>query len=165
MTFIEILNNSTSIQTLVVFLISMAPIGELRFSIPYGILATDLNTTTVVLLSITGNVLVGAIIIYILPLLLSFILKIKIFRQTYFYISKRTYSRSKIIQQRKYYGLIFFVSLPLPFTGVWTGALASNLLGLSKRKSISAVFFGVCISASIVTLLVNFGILTYLKIV
>ena len=98
MTFIEILNNSTNIQALIVFLISMAPIGELRFSIPYGILATDLSITAVVLLSIIGNVLVGAIIIYILPLILSFILKIKIFRQTYFYISKRTYSRSKIIQ-------------------------------------------------------------------
>lgn len=159
MTLIEIF-----IQGLIVFLISMAPIGELRFSIPYGIIYTDLSTLAVVLISVIGNILVGAIIIYILPLILSFILKIKIIRQTYFYISKRTYSRSRIIQRRKYYGLIFFVSLPLPFTGVWTGALAANLLGLSKIKSVSAICFGVCISSTIVTLLVNFGLLTFDKI-
>jgi len=143
----------------------MAPIGELRFSIPYGLLATELSTASVVFVSILGNILVGVIIIYILPLILSYILKFKLLRDSYSYISKKTYSKSKIIQQRKYYGLIFFVSLPLPFTGVWTGALAANLLGLSKMKSISAICFGVCISATAVTSLVKFGILTYDKLV
>ena len=65
MKIIELLNNITNSQSIIVFLISMAPIGELRFSIPYGLIMTDLNWFTVYWLSVAGNILVGIIIIYI----------------------------------------------------------------------------------------------------
>ena len=51
----------------------------------------------------------------------------------------------------KFYGLIFFVGIPLPLTGVWTGSLAAYLFGLSKKKSILAITSGLILSASIVT--------------
>ena len=82
------------------------------------------------------------------------------FKKVYNSIIERTYNRSKIIQKRRYYGLMLFVSLPFPFTGVWTGSLASNLLGLSKQKSIFAVLVGVIISSTAVTSMVYFGFLT-----
>jgi len=161
MKIIELLNNITDSQSIIVFLISMAPIGELRFSIPYGLIMTDLNWFTVYWLSVVGNILVGIIIIYILPYIISFITRFKFINIAYSFILKRTYKNSAIIQKKKYYGLMFFVSLPLPFTGVWTGALASNLFGLSKSKSTAAISFGVLISSSIVTSLVYFGFITF----
>ena len=160
MNFIEILNSLTNIQALTVFLISMAPVGECRISIIYGMGLTDLSISAILILSIIGNVLAGVLIIYILPLILPFIFKIKFIKKAYLYISNRTFSKSDIIQQRKYYGLMLFVSLPLPVTGVWTGALASNLLGLSKRKSILAITLGVCVSSTIVASLCYLGLLT-----
>ena len=161
MKIIELLNNITNSQSIIVFLISMAPIGELRFSIPYGLIMTDLNWFTVYWLSVVGNILVGIIIIYILPYIIGFITRFKYINIAYSYILKRTYKNSVIIQKRKYYGLMFFVSLPLPFTGVWTGALASNLFGLSKHKSIAAISFGVLLSSLVVTSLVYFGFITF----
>ena len=152
--FIRILNNFTEFQALKIFFISMAPITELRLSIPYGILNTEIDWYIVVILSIIGNIFVGCIVLYLLPHIIIVITKINIFNKIYDFIIKRTKNRSKIIEQRKYYGLIIFVSIPLPFSGVWTGALASNLLGLSRKKSILAICIGVLISSFFVTLLV-----------
>ena len=154
---INFLNTITNLEIIIIFLIAAAPIGELRLSIPYGLLLTDIPIFNVVFTSIAGNIFSGIFIIHFLPFFLKFFRKIKLINSTYQYVTKRTYSRSYIIQRRKYYGLIFFVSLPLPFTGVWTGSLASNLLGLSKLKSSLAVIIGVLISATVVTTLVSLG--------
>ena len=159
MELIEILNNITNIQLLIIFIISAAPIGELRFSIPYGLLLTDLSWSSVIIVSIIGNISSGIAILYILPYFVKIITKNSLINRYYTHITRRTYTRSYIIQQRKYYGLIFFVSLPFPFTGVWTGALASNLLGLSKHKSTLAIIIGVFLSSITVTSFVMLGIL------
>ncbi|MET1101637.1 MAG: COG2426 family protein [Pyrodictiaceae archaeon] len=43
-------------------------------------------------------------------------------------------------------GLIVFVALPLPGTGVWTGSLAAYVVGMDKSKAILALFVGGFIS-------------------
>jgi uncharacterized membrane protein len=48
---------------------------------------------------------------------------------------------------------MFFVAIPLPITGAWTGSLAAYLFGLKFWKSILFIFLGVCIAAVVVTLL------------
>ena len=152
--------NSSNFDIIIIFLIAAAPIGELRFSIPYGLLLTNIPHFTVIFVSIIGNILAGLFIIYLFPMIINILSKISLINKIYNSIINRTYSKSAVIQKRKYYGLIFFVSLPFPFTGVWTGALASNLIGLSKHKSIVAIILGVCISATAVTLMVYLGIFT-----
>lgn len=42
-------------------------------------------------------------------------------------------------------GLVLFVAVPLPLTGVWTGAAVSYILGLGKRASIP-LFLGGLVS-------------------
>ena len=158
---INFLHTITNLEIIIIFLIAAAPIGELRLSIPYGMLLTDVPIIIVVLMSILGNIFSGIFIIHLLPYFLKYLRKIHLINSMYEYATKRTYSRSYIVQRRKYYGLIFFVSLPLPFTGVWTGSLASNLLGLSKFKSSLAVIIGVLISATVVTTLVSLGIYSF----
>ena len=58
----------------------------------------------------------------------------------------------------KFYGLILFVGIPMPLTGVWTGSLAAFLFGLSRKKSIIAITLGVLISSFIVTSISVFSI-------
>ena len=156
-----IYNCITEFDIYIIFLIAATPIGELRLSIPYGLLLTDVPLFFVVFISIVGNIFSGIFIIHLLPYFLKYLRKIHLINSMYEYATKRTYSRSYIVQRRKYYGLIFFVSLPLPFTGVWTGSLASNLIGLSKFKSSLAVIIGVLISATVVTTLVSLGIYSF----
>ncbi len=49
-------------------------------------------------------------------------------------------------------GLILFVAIPLPATGVWTGALAGYLLGMERRKLIPCLIAGGLISNTIILL-------------
>ena len=48
-------------------------------------------------------------------------------------------------------GLILFVAIPLPATGVWTGALGAYLLGMNRWKTMISLLVGGLIS-NIVTL-------------
>jgi len=135
----------------------MLPITELRASIPYGILKLGLNPIPVMIVSILGNVLIGVMVIYIIAPLMNLVRNIKYFDNIILHIFRRTRKKSKMIYNFKFYGLILFVSIPLPLTGVWTGALASYLFGLSKIKSCIAIVSGVLISSTIVTLISLFG--------
>lgn len=145
----QLLNN----EALKVFILSMLPITELRFSIPYAINFYNLPVSLSVLLSIIGNILIGVVVIYLIGPIMTHMKKYSFFNTIISWIFKRTVNRSSIIERRKFYGLIIFVAIPLPLTGVWTGALASYLLNLPSSKSILAIIVGVLISSTIVTTL------------
>ncbi len=49
--------------------------------------------------------------------------------------------------------VITFVAIPLPFTGAWTGALASHVFGVEHKKAFVLITIGVLISGIIVTVL------------
>jgi len=53
------------------------------------------------------------------------------------------------IKRYEYLGLLFFVAIPLPFTGAWTGALIAYLFNLKFSKSLFTIFIGVLIAATI----------------
>ena len=61
-------------------------------------------------------------------------------------------------------GLVGFVAVPLPMTGVWTGSLAAWLFRMKKRHAIPAIMVGAAISTVIVTLATMgvFGVLRWL---
>ena len=154
MNFIDAIVTNESLK---IFILSMLPITELRFSIPYGILRYDLPIMNVVFISIIGNIVIGIIVIYIIGPIMNVIKKISFFNSFVEYIFSRTKKRGKIIDKMKFYGLIIFVGIPFPLTGVWTGSLAAYLFDLSKQRSILAIILGVLISSTVVTLLTIYG--------
>ena len=150
--FINILSIIDS-EHIKIFILSMAPITELRFSIPYGILIKDMNPTEVVLLSIIGNILIGLIIVYIIGPIMKFLQNFSIFNNIINYIFKRTLKKGKIVDRIKFWGLVIFVGIPFPLTGVWTGSVAAYLFGIPIKTTTFAIVIGVLISTTIVTLL------------
>ena len=48
---------------------------------------------------------------------------------------------------------MFFVAIPLPGTGGWTGALLASLLHLDRKKSFGIIAIGVFIAGLIITVL------------
>ena len=60
MSFIDTILENESLK---IFILSMLPITELRFSIPYGILFYKLPMQSVIFLSIIGNIIIGIIVI------------------------------------------------------------------------------------------------------
>ena len=57
-------------------------------------------------------------------------------------------------------GIALFIAIPLPLTGAWTGTLGAWVLGISKRRTMTAVIAGVVIAGTVVTLVVMLGIET-----
>ena len=145
-------------ERLKTFILSMLPVTELRASIPWAIKFYNLSVFEIVLLSVIGNIFIGILILYAIGPIMNILSKNSLFSTFLNYIFKRTRKKGKMIYLFKFYGLILFVGIPLPLTGVWTGSLAAYLFGLSKSKSIIAIIIGVCISSFIVTSISIFSI-------
>ena len=137
-------------QFLEILFMSMIPIGELRFSIPYFILKEQVMWQKVFIVSILGNIFIGILVLYIIAPVMFFLKKNRYFYKIINYILNRTRSKSLIINNYKLMGLILFVGIPLPLTGVWTGALASYLFSMSRKRAMLGIVLGVLLSSFIV---------------
>jgi len=154
---IEYILNINNYESLKLLILSMIPITELRFSIPYGILIMQLHWPYVVIVSVIGNIFIGFVILYILPPIIKIFKKNRYLEIFINYILNRTRKKGEIIDRLKYYGLIIFIGIPLPLSGVWTGALGAYVFGLSRLKSILTIVIGVFISSILVTILTLTG--------
>lgn len=149
---IELINVSSEVK---VFLIAMIPIFELRGAIPIGIYSYHLSYWTVIPLAIAGNMVPIFFILLFFDFVTKIFFKFKFTKKLLEAIFRRTRSKSEIIEKYEEIGLMFFVAIPLPITGAWTGSLAAYLMGLSFWKSIFFIFLGVCIAAVVVTFLTS----------
>ena len=145
---------------IIVMLFSMLPLIELRGAIPLGI-SLGLNPIQSAIISIVGNIIVVSILLNTLnPLILHFE-KTKFFNATIGKIKERSMKKSKIIKKYSLLGLFIFVSLPLPTTGAWTGALISSILKLDRRKAFISMGLGLIV-AGIITLVISHSIFTFI---
>ncbi len=136
-----------------VFLISMIPIFELRGSIPIGVHRYKLPYWKVIPISIVGNMFPIFFILLFFDFVTKIFFKVPFLKKILEAIFARTRRKTAVIQKYEEIGLMFFVAIPLPITGAWTGSLAAYLFGLKFWKSILFIFLGVCIAAVVVTLL------------
>ncbi len=135
----------------IVFFASAIPITELRLAVPFGI-ASGMEPLSAWFWGVAGNLLPIPLILLLWPLVYRFFDAIPFTRKPlHRYVDK---ARTKGQQMEKIgaLGLIVFVGIPLPVTGVWTGSLISYLLGLNPLKSFLCLTAGACISGTIMTL-------------
>ena len=139
------------------FLISMMPVGELRFSIPFGIFA-GLHWAEAFIYSFLGNSLIALIIIYLIDYykmdrITALINKVPIIGLIFSKWQNRAIKKSQKFNNWTYTGLALFVSIPLPITGAWTAVLISSLLYLKPFKSFLFISLGLIVSGSIITVI------------
>ena len=143
---------------LTTFFISMLPIVELRAGLPYGI-ALGLDYPLALTAALVGNMIpVPFIVVYIRRVFVwlrahfarmdSFITKLE----------KKAHLKGESVRKYGPLGLLIFVAIPLPGTGAWTGALIAALLDMRLKSAVPSIFLGVCIAATIMTLL-TFGVI------
>jgi uncharacterized membrane protein len=146
-------------KELSVFICSMLPVIELRGSIPMAF-ALGMPWWESYIISVIGNMIPVPIILIVINSLLKWMSasKIKlcnIFAN--FLLGKIEKNRARI-EKYSFWGLCFFVAIPLPATGAWTGAMVAATIGLKPWKAILSTFLGVLIAGAIVTLIVYGGI-------
>lgn len=133
-------------------LMATLPVGELRAAIPVAIGVYGMDPLTAYVLAVIGNMLP------VVPLLLflgsvSNYLRRWVFWDVFFnWLFTRTYHRHNEKFER--YGtiaLLFFVAVPLPVTGAWTGCAAAFVFGIRFRHAFLAILAGVMLAGIIVT--------------
>ncbi|MBW3015092.1 small multi-drug export protein [Candidatus Woesearchaeota archaeon] len=143
---------------LAMVLITLIPALELRASIPYGILATDYHWTSVFLICVITNILLGPLIYFLLDKIINLFFFIKPFERLYHKSIDR--AQRKLEPYVNKYGILgvsIFIGIPLPGSGSYTGALGSYVLGLGYKRFFIANVIGVLIAAVVVTIVVLTG--------
>ena len=135
--------------------ITLIPALELRASIPWGVIkmSEDVPWAVVVLICTIANIILGWGVFLVLGPVFTFIRKWKWFDRRIWPILERT--RHKIhpyVEKYGELGVAVFIGIPLPGSGVYTGAFGSYLLGLDRRKFAIANVIGVLIAATAVTI-------------
>lgn len=140
---------------LATFFVAMIPITELRASIPFAILKLDMPPLEAFAYSVLGNVLAGILVLIfvenILHILLDRIGPLKNFWEKYI---NRIHTKNK--EKFEKWGavaLVTFVAIPLPLTGIVTGAVAASIFQIPFRKAVPLLAIGSVIAGILVTLL------------
>ncbi len=136
-------------------LITIIPGLELRASIPYAVNILGLEPFSSIGFIILINILLGLITYLIVQLLLDWFLeKSKFLRKLYnFYIKGLQKRAEGIVEKYGVLGIAFFIAIPLPGSGVYSGAVLAHIFGLRKRDFAIACVIGVLIAGFLVSIL------------
>ena len=137
---------------LIVFLISMVPLIELRGAIPYAV-GFGLPLVPSLLVALLGNMLP-------VPFIFLFARRILVWGKDKKYVGKfftwcleKGEKGGRKLEAKAgaglYIALLFFVGIPVPGTGAWTGTLAASLLDMDFKKSMIYIFGGLLLAAAI----------------
>ncbi len=137
-------------------IITFIPALELRASIPYGIVR-GYGWPYVVAVCIVTHIILGMLVFLFLAKFLHLFLRWRWFARVYDYYVTRTQRKiQKPVERWGELGIAMFIGVPLPGSGVYTGALAAYILGLSWRKFVVANIIGVLIAGTAVTVICLF---------
>lgn len=138
-------------ELLKVFLMSAVPIVEQRGAIPMGIFMYNINPVLVCIVSFLGSLLPVPFILLLFNSIFKWMKKYKIFDPLNNIIENKIRKNTGKLEKYKEIGLIIFVGIPLPTTGLWTGSAVAAFMGLDFKKSFLCTVVGGLISAIVIT--------------
>ena len=144
------------IKYLIIFFLSMVPVLELRFAVPFAV-GMDLPYLPALVTCVIGNMVP-------VPIIYLFARKFLVWgsQQKYIgnfcskFLEKGEKAGKKIVAATgrggTFVALMLFVGIPLPGTGAWTGTLAASFLNMGIKSTALAVSLGVIIAGVIMGL-------------
>ena len=139
-----------TLEILIAILWSISPFGEAKVGIPYGLLQ-GLDIYLVFVVCFLANVLVFPIMMFFLDKVNHYLLRWNWYKKAAIWVARRAKVGSGAkIKKYGFWGLIFFVMIPLPGTGVYAGSIASYLFKIEKKKAFTANVIGIFFSSVIV---------------
>lgn len=154
------LTNFDKCLWLAIILIAMIPTLEGRVALPFamtlGLTHFELTPFLCICLTFIGSIIPSIPVLFLIKRLKKktsgfihdkFTNKIK---SNYFKNTSKIENKSKI---KTMLNLSFFVAIPLPLTGVWSGSIIGGFLNLTIFESFWAICFGSIISTLIIYLI------------
>ena len=136
--------------------ITLVPALELRASIPYGLFGMRdiLSWPVVVLICLITNIILGWLVFLVMAPVFNLFRKWNWFDTRIWPILEKTRHRiHPYVEKYGELGVALFIGIPLPGSGVYTGAFGAYLIGVDKRKFAVANVIGVLIAGAAVTVL------------
>ncbi len=154
-------------QALALAGVTMLPFLELRASIPLGILSGSVKLPLglyasgfgmpwpiVFLVCVISNIILGVLIYVFFKKIINFFTRFRWFRGFYNFFFTRTQKKAHYyVDKYGEIGMAIFIGMPLPGSGVYSGALGAHILGFGFKRFFIAMVIGVLIAGVIVTLL------------
>lgn len=142
-------------------LMSMAPIVELRGGIPWGV-GLGLPLWQAYIAAVIGNMIpVPFIIVFIRRIFKWLQAKSARLDRLVRRLEDKAHLKGRLVRKYKFLGLMILVSIPLPGTGAWTGALVAAFLDMRLRDAVPIIFLGVLIAGLAISAL-TYGVTCFL---
>ncbi len=144
----------STLDFLVLLGLCLVPGFEPRYVIMLGI-AKGYPLLTVLTVSFSGTILLALLLVYTIPLIdkLARFLQgtpLRRISNLYFRYVESLRRRASRYTVLGLIGIILFIAIPVPATGMWTGALLGHLLGLTRSRMFLSVLIGGILSQLIV---------------
>lgn len=135
---------------LIAMLWSISPFGEAKVGIPYA-LFNDVNIFLTFVLCFGANVLVFPVMQFFLNVVNRYFLKWRFYKKSAIFVARRAkIGAGSKVQKYGFWGLIVFVMMPIPGTGVYAGTIAAYLFGIESKRAFLANTIGIFLSCVIV---------------
>ncbi len=139
------------IKYVLVMIFSASPLLEQRAGILFGIFFAGLNPLWVTLTSYLGSMIPVPFILLLFQIIMEKSQKINGLTRLKKLITGNIRKGSEKILKYKKWGLIMFIALPLPTTGLWVGSMIAAFMGMEFKKAFTYVLIGGMISAVMIT--------------
>lgn len=140
---------------IIIFLVSMVPLIELRGAIVYAV-GFHLPMLQSYIICILGNMIPVPFIFWFARRILEWGKDKKYIGKFFTFCLEKGHKGGETLKQKAgkglFWALLFFVGIPLPGTGAWTGTLAASILDMDFKTSVTAVLLGVVLAGLIMGL-------------
>jgi len=137
---------------LMAFFISMLPVLELRGGMVFAA-ARGIPLLPAYCICLAGSILPVPFILLFIRRILTFVERLPYMGKLVRWAEHRARSKQEIIRKYQWWGLLIFVSIPLPGTGAWMGSLIAALMDMQVRRSFPAIALGVVLAGIIMSVL------------
>lgn len=138
------------LELLIAMLWSISPFGEAKVGIPYALL-NGVNIYLAFIGCFLANVLVFPIMSFFLDVVNRYFIRWYHYKKAAIFVARRAKAGAgKNVTKYGFWGLMIFVLIPIPGTGVYAGSIAAYLFRIERKKAFLANTIGIFFSCVIV---------------
>lgn len=145
-------------------LLTITPSMGIRVGLPMVLYSLKSDGTLITILSSSLLILINILLILFLFLFLETLhnrfMENKFYKKNFEIYMRRIQKKAKKIERKKgfwvFFSLFLFVSVPIPFTGSYSGTTIAWFLKLNRKKSFISIALGIIVGGIIISILTRY---------
>ncbi len=137
----------------------MIPVIELRGAIPWGLFVYHFPVIQTYILCVIGSIIPAPFILLFVQGFINLLHRFRLTEGFANWLDKKAEKGSVKVARYKFWGLMIFVAIPLPGTGVWTGCLIASFMEMNFFRALISVILGSMIAGLLVIILCQLGVI------